>query len=156
MSSALIITIYVILVFSMFLLLNIFDLKYIKHLSDFKKLGLIFPVNLMFLIMILSFAGIPPLFGFSIKLVTFLLMIKGTVFFYTAFIAVFNFFTLYFYVQNVRYVINDSSNNYYVYINNFVYFSENVLFLLLLSMFLNLGGIFYLSDMCIFLSSIVI
>jgi NADH:ubiquinone oxidoreductase subunit 2 (subunit N) len=142
--------IYIFLVFSFFLLLNSFDVRFIKNLSDLKKFGVLFPFNLLFLITILSFAGIPPLFGFSIKLIIFLLIINNAALFYLMFISLFNFFTLYFYIQNVRYVVNNSSNNFFIYINNQVFLSDNSMFYSIAFLLVNLLGILYLSDMLIF------
>jgi NADH-quinone oxidoreductase subunit N len=153
-SVYLIILVYIFLVFTFFLLLNTFDIRYIRNLSDLKKFGILFPFNLLFLVTILSFAGIPPLFGFSIKLILFLLIINSTAVFYLITLAVFNFFTLYFYIQNVRYVINNSSNNYYVYVNNFVLLSDLSMFFSMFFCLLNLTGILYLSDLFIFVTSL--
>lgn len=146
-SCIFVMSIYIFLLFTFFTLLNTFDVRYIKSLSDLKKFGVIFPFNLLFIIVILSFAGIPPLFGFSIKLLVFLLVVQSASIFYTAVLALFNFFTLYFYIQNVRYIINNSKNNYYVYLNNFAHISDTAMFVLFLSLLINLIGIFYLSDL---------
>jgi NADH:ubiquinone oxidoreductase subunit 2 (subunit N) len=106
------------------------------------------------LVTILSFAGIPPLFGFSIKLVLFLLIINSTALFYVLILAVFNFFTLYFYIQNVRYVVNNSPNNYYVYVNNFVLMSDTSMFFSMLFGLINITGILYLGDLSIFFNTL--
>jgi NADH:ubiquinone oxidoreductase subunit 2 (subunit N) len=148
--------IYIFLVFSFFILLNTFDIRYIKNLSDLKKFGVIFPFNLLFLITILSFAGIPPLFGFSIKLILFLLIINSAAFFFLIFVSLFNFFTLYFYIQNVRYIINNSSNNFFIYLNNFVFLSDNVMFFSIVFLLINLAGIIYLADLLIIFNLFVI
>lgn len=153
-SVNIIIIIYIFLIFTFFLLLNTFDVRYIKTLSDLKKFGVIFPFNLLFLVTILSFAGIPPLFGFSIKLVLFLLIINSTALFYVLILAVFNFFTLYFYIQNVRYVVNNSPNNYYVYVNNFVLLSDTTMFFSMLFGLINITGILYLGDLSIFFNTL--
>lgn len=155
-SSIFIIIIYIFLVFSFFLLLNTFDVRFIKNLSDLKKFGVLFPFNLLFLITILSFAGIPPLFGFSIKLILFLLIINNAAFFYLTFISIFNFFTLYFYIQNVRYVINNSSNNFFIYVNHHVFLSDNSMFYSIGFLLINIVGILYLSDFLIFFTLLTI
>lgn len=155
-SVLLIIAIYVFLVFTFFLLLNTFDLKYIKNLSDLKKFGIVFPLNLVFLMTILSFAGIPPLFGFSIKLMLFLIVIKGTAIFYTVLLTLFNFFTLYFYIQNVRYVINNTTNVFYLYVNHFMYLSDTTMFVLLGGLLLNTVGVLYLPELIVFFTNYVL
>ena len=153
MLSVSILVIYIFLVFTFFLLLNTFDMRFIKNLSDFKKFGTTFPFNLLFLVTIMSFAGVPPLFGFSIKLILFLFLVNGSALFYVGILAFFNFFTLYFYIQNVRYVVNNSSSNFYIYVNNFAHISESSMFVSLAALLLNLFGILHLSDLLIFFSS---
>ena len=122
-------------------------------MSDFKKVGITFPFNLIFLIVIMSFAGIPPLFGFSIKLILFLVLINNSSIIFVLVLALFNFFTLYFYIQNVRYIVNDSGNTFYVYNKNFAYLNEISIFILLFTLIINLVGVLYLSDILIFFST---
>ncbi len=152
--SVSILVIYIFLVFTFFLLLNNYDIRFIKNLSDLKKLGTTFPFNLLFLVTIMSFAGIPPLFGFSIKLILFLLLINGSAIIFVCILALFNFFTLYFYIQNVRYVINNSKNNYYIYNSYFVYLSDTSMYILLWSLLINIIGVLYMSDILIFFSAL--
>jgi NADH-quinone oxidoreductase subunit N len=151
--SILILIIYIFLVLTFLILLNTFDVRFIKNLNDLKKFGTLFPFNLFFIVIILSFAGVPPLFGFSIKLILFLFVINGTAIFYIILLTLFNFFTLYFYVQNVRYVINNSKNNYYVYSNYFAHISDISIFLLLIAFGVNILGILYLTDFLSFIMS---
>lgn len=145
--SFLILTVYIFLTFAMYLLLNVFDVRYIKNLSDLKKIGSVFPFNILFLILILSFAGIPPLFGFTIKMLIFISLIKSTAPIYITLLALFNFFTLYFYVQNVRYVVNNSPNNYYTYAQYFAILSESSLFVLFGILLVNIAGILCIADL---------
>jgi len=72
------------------------------------------------------------------------------------FIALFNFFTLYFYIQNVRYVINNSSNVFFIYLNNFAFLSDKSMFFSTISLIINLIGILYLSDILIFINILII
>jgi NADH-quinone oxidoreductase subunit N len=151
-----IIFIYIVLVFTLFFILNMFNVKHFKNLSDFKNIGILFPINFLFLIVILSFAGVPPLFGFSIKLVIFLALLSSTSMFYVLILALFNFFTLYFYIQNVRFVINNSKTVSYVYVKHFAQISDSTLFTLSFGVLINLGGILLLSDIQIFFSNLII
>ncbi len=152
----LVLSVYILLLFTFFLLLNTFDTRFIKNLSDLKKFGTVFPFNLFFLITILSFAGVPPLLGFSIKLIVFLLLINSSVLIYLIILTVFNFFSLYFYIQNIRYVVNNSSNNYYLYANNFVVLSDINMFITILIFLANMGGILYLSDILLFFNILLV
>ncbi len=85
-----------------------------------------------------------------------MLIVNGNAIFFIWLLVLFNFFTLYFYIQNVRYVINNNPNNFYVYVNNVVYLSEVTMFILLGSLLLNLGGVLYLADYMILLMNFVI
>jgi NADH:ubiquinone oxidoreductase subunit 2 (subunit N) len=123
-----------------------FDARAIKMLSDFKKFGILQPFNFFFIILISSIAGVPPLLGFVIKFISFLLLIGSNSFFYIMLLALFNFFTLYFYIQNIRYLISNSKNNNFIYKNNFIFLSETAVFLLINMLLLNIFGFFYISD----------
>jgi len=144
--------IYIFLIFTLFILLSSFDIRSVRNLSDLKKFGVLFPFNFLFLITILSFAGIPPLFGFSIKLIVFLLLINSSISFYLVILAIFNFFTLYFYIQNIRYLVSNSPNNYYIYANYFVVLSDVNMFVSIIFFIINILGVLYLSDIIIFSS----
>ncbi len=144
--------IYIFLIFTIFLLLSSFDIRSVRNLSDLKKFGVLFPFNFLFLITILSFAGIPPLFGFSIKLIVFLLLINSSISFYLVILAIFNFFALYFYIQNIRYLVSNSPNNYYIYANYFVVLSDVNIFVSIIFFITNILGVLYLSDIIIFSS----
>jgi NADH:ubiquinone oxidoreductase subunit 2 (subunit N) len=102
--------------------------------------------------MLFSFAGVPPLFGFTVKLIVFLLLISSSSLFYVSMLSLFNFFTLYFYIQNVRYIVNNSSNNYYLFFNNFVVLSDVSMFISIVLFIINIFGILYISDLYIFLN----
>ncbi len=141
--------VYIYLVFAFFLLMNNFDTQYIRSLSDLKKFGTIFPLNLLFLVTILSFAGIPPLFGFTIKLITFFLVFDSGIAWYITLLTLFNFFTLYFYIQNVRFLINTSRNNYYIYFDSFVVLSDTNMFISIVFFIVNTIGIVYLAEVLI-------
>jgi len=76
------------------MLINIFDTRIIKTLFDFKKFGVLQPFNFFFIILISSIAGVPPLVGFTIKFISFLLLISANSVFYIIILVIFNCFTL--------------------------------------------------------------
>lgn len=146
-SSIMIIAIYVFSVFTFLTLLSSFDVRFFKTLGDFKRFGVVYPFNLVFLVTILSFAGVPPLFGFSIKLLLFLSIAKSAQLLFVLVLAVFNFFTLYFYIQNVRYVVGKAGTNFHIYTNYTARLNETTTYVILITLLVNVFGIFILSDL---------
>jgi len=138
------------------MLINIFDTRIIKTLFDFKKFGVLQPFNFFFIILISSIAGVPPLVGFTIKFISFLLLISANSVFYIIILVIFNCFTLYFYIQNLRYIINDGKNNYFIYVNNHVYLSNTSLFILFFMLSINIFGFFYMVEFLPFFQLFVI
>jgi len=112
------------------MLLTVFDTRFVKTLTDLKNFGSSYPFNVCLLILIFSFAGIPPILGFCIKLFVFFFVTKIYSTLYIIILTIFNFFTLYFYIQNLRYIVNNSKNNYFLYKNNFANIDEIVVFIL--------------------------
>jgi NADH:ubiquinone oxidoreductase subunit 2 (subunit N) len=63
----------------MFSIFFLFDLRYLKTLSDFKFIGGIKSLSVYIVILLMSFAGIPPLLGFASKFLIFLIFFKKSV-----------------------------------------------------------------------------
>ena len=139
--------IYIFIVFTFLVLLSLFDVRFFKTLSDFKRFGISYPFNFIFIMMILSFAGVPPLFGFSTKLIVFLSLSKSSQFLFLFGLSIFNFFTLYFYIQNIRYVVSKVENTFTLFENGVSKIRESMLFSSLFMLSINIFGIFMLQDL---------
>src|SRR5580704_2015394 len=68
--------IYLFLLFSIFGLFFIFDLRYIRTLNELKNCGNLFFITTSLIVLLLSLAGLPPLFGFTGKFLLFIYLIK--------------------------------------------------------------------------------
>jgi NADH:ubiquinone oxidoreductase subunit 2 (subunit N) len=95
------------------------------------------------IIILLSLAGIPPFFGFASKLLYLLLFLQSfKVFFFVIFCA-FNFFCIYFYIFNVRYLLIKKPNA-FLYLRHFRVTYNFKLHVYIISLnLLNVFGIFF-------------
>ena len=99
------ILIYLVLVTTVVLLLFLFDLRLFKTLNELKSIGHLNFVTLVFVITLLSMAGLPPLAGFIGKFLLIMFVFFKKQYALALFLVVFNFFALYFYLQNIRFLI---------------------------------------------------
>lgn len=145
------IIIYITLLFSMFCLIFMFDLRFFRTLNELKSFG-----NLQFFLMtvlltLFSMAGIPPFSGFVSKFLMFIFIFFKKNFFFVFFFSIINFFTIYFYIQNFRFLISKSNNFFFFFKKNYVYLNFSLIYLLVLLNFLNFFGVLFLEDLLIFL-----
>merc|ERR1712187_2756 len=91
-----IILIYLVLVTTVVLLLFLFDLRLFKTLNELKSIGHLNFVTLVFVITLLSMAGLPPLAGFIGKFLLIMFVFFKKQYALALFLVVFNFFALYF------------------------------------------------------------
>lgn len=132
----------------------LFNIKYIKTLTELKYINYMDTITSIIILLFLSLAGIPPLLGFCSKLLLFIIFISKTNIGILFFFIVFNFFSMYFYIQNLRFIVSKEPRNYFLFKNNYVYFNKNMLSLIILINLLNIFGIFYLDDIFIYLYSV--
>jgi len=147
------IIIYTTLLFSMFSLIFVFDLRFFRTLNELKSFG-----NLQFFLItciftLLSMAGVPPLTGFVSKFLMFILIFLKKNILFTVLFGVINFFTIYFYIQNVRFLANKSSNLFFFFKKNYAYISFSLSYILVVLNFLNFFGVIFLGDFLIFLDN---
>ncbi len=62
----------------MFTIFFLFDLRYLKTLSDFKFIGSIKSISIYIVLLLMSFSGIPPLLGFVSKFLMFIIFFKNS------------------------------------------------------------------------------
>jgi len=104
------ILIYLVLVTTVVLLLFLFDLRLFKTLNELKNVGHLNFVTLVFVITLLSMAGLPPLAGFVGKFLLIMFVFLKKQYLLAVFLIIFNFFALYFYLQNIRFLIKKNKN----------------------------------------------
>jgi len=132
----------------------LFNLSKIKSLNEFKKFFVLNFIIMLVFFNLLSLAGMPPLLGFVGKfLVIIFLLFKNqyTIFFIFSLI---NIFMIYFYIQNLRFMVNKSTSGYLKNLNGQLTFDLNFLVLLVFLSFLNVFGIIFFSDFLIVINSL--
>lgn len=145
--------IYVFLLLNMFSIFFLFDLRYLKTLGDFKFVGSIKSISIYIVILLMSFAGIPPLFGFVSKFLIFLVFFKKSIWLLIIFFSFLNFFVIYFYLQNFRFLTAQVNYNNVLVSLNFTH-SLNIITVICFLNFFNLFGIMFVDDFVLFFNSI--
>lgn len=146
--------IYVILLYSLFSLFFIFDLKYVKTLNELKYANYMGSISMFIIIGFLSLAGIPPLLGFSGKFYLFIYFFSKSNIFYLSIFVIYNFLSLFFYLQNTRFLASTNPKIYFNIKNNFIFIDSRLLPLLALLNIINILGFLISEDILAFFHSI--
>ena len=94
----------------------------------------------------LSFAGIPPLAGFLSKFLIFIhIFFKSNIVIFLFFLFM-NLFVMYFYIQNLRFIISKQISNIFIFKNFLVFLNKFSLFSINLLNFFNITIIFYFEE----------
>lgn len=147
------ITVYLILLFNIFALFFLVDIRFVKTLNELKFVGGIQSYSVFIVLSLMSFAGIPPLFGFAGKFLIFISLFTSSNWFFVFFFSFLNIFLMYFYIQNFRFLTTKKINEKVLYSNNFDT-NNSVLFILVLLNSVNLFGILYIEEFLIFFNYI--
>ena len=140
------IIIYIFLLSQLFSILFLFNLKYFKSLSELKGLKTYNFIYMLVILIILSLAGMPPLLGFVGKfLLVILLFFRHNYFLFLLFIFL-NFFAIYFYIQNIRFLLKKDYSNLIIINNNYSYINMKLIKYIVLINFFNVFGIFYFEE----------
>ena len=151
------ILIYISMLTLFFCLFFMFDLKYFKKLNELKGLANYTFATVSLIVLLLSIAGIPPLFGFVGKFLIFIFIFFKKQFILIFFLIFFNFFAMYFYIQNLRFLVKkNNSRAPFIIKNNRVYINFNLLQIIVFLNFLNLFGLFFTEDFLIYINHMFI
>lgn len=148
------IIIYIILIINIFLVFFLHDMRYFRTLNELKNLNSNQYVLVCTVLVFLSLAGMPPLLGFFGKFLTALFFLNKQQFLIFFLFVFFNFFVIYFYILNIRFLLTKSTKTFFFVKNFTVYYNFNIVTLLLFFTILNVFGIFFLNDLIIFLNFI--
>ncbi len=137
---------YIFLLYLFFSLLFLFDLKKIKTISSLKIFYKHSFLSTTIVLVFLSMSGIPPLAGFVGKFLIFNFLFLTQKYIYVIFFSILNFFSIYFYIQNLRFLVSKTQHNFFIVNCYYVFFNKNLINLLVLLNFWNYFGILYFED----------
>jgi len=138
--------IYIYLLFAIFCLFFLYDVKKIKTLNNLKIFNKPNFVGMTIVITLLSLSGIPPLLGFVGKFLLFLFLFFSQKYIYIFFFLFLNFFSMYFYLQNLRFLVGKTQLNFFLVGGYFVFFNKSLLNSIVLFNLINFFGIFWVED----------
>lgn len=147
------ITVYLILLFNVFFIFFLFDVKYVKTLSELKFLGNTTSISIFLVISLMSFAGVPPLLGFSGKFLIFLTLFSKSSWLFIVFFGIVNIFLIYFYIQNFRFLSAKRIYDKTLHSMNLIRSNTFVNILVYLNFF-NVFSIFFIEELIIFFNSL--
>jgi NADH:ubiquinone oxidoreductase subunit 2 (subunit N) len=91
-------------------------------------------------------SGIPPLAGFVGKFLIFNFLFLNQKYIYIFIFSFLNFFSIYFYIQNLRFLISKTQYNFFLIGGFYVFLNKHLINILVLLNFLNFIGILYFEE----------
>jgi len=100
--------IYLFTLFLFFTVFNTVSNNKLKYLNFLSTLSIFVPTKFFLIISFFSLCGIPPLAGFFAKLYILISLFNKSTYFLVYLFFFFNLFAMFFYLQNMRFLINNS------------------------------------------------
>ena len=144
---------YLFLNFAIFSLIFIFNSNFLISLNDLKKFGNLKFFSLTIILILLSFAGVPPTIGFVSKSLIFLFIFFKKFYLFFFFLSFINFFLIYFYVKNIRFLISKSESIPFLFNKNYSAINVNFINFINFINFFNVMSLFFTEDLIIFLDN---
>lgn len=104
------IVVYLVLMSIIFCVFLMFNINLVQNLSGLRLLNSYKFFSILIILSFLSLAGIPPLLGFIGKFLLLITIIGANNYILFIFLSIINLFTLYFYLQNTRFIISKTSS----------------------------------------------
>ncbi len=142
--------VYILLLYLFFSLLFLFDLKQIKALSNLKVFNKISFISITVVLSFLSMSGIPPLAGFVGKFLLFNYLFLNQKYLLITMFSFLNFFSIYFYIQNLRFLISKTQLNFFLFNGYYVFFNQGLINIIVFLNLFNFLSIFYFEDLLYF------
>lgn len=147
--------IYVYILYFFFSVIFLYDIKKIKTLTSLKVLNKYNFISISTVLIFLSMSGIPPLAGFIGKFLIFNFLFFSQKYMFVLLFSILNFFSIYFYIQNLRFIISKTQTNLFLVSGYYVFFSKNIINILVFLNFLNFFSILYMEDILYFFLNLV-
>ena len=141
------ICIYIYILYLFFSVLFLYDVKKLKTLNSLKVLNRYNFISISVVLIFLSMSGIPPLAGFVGKFLLFNFLFFSQKYVFILVFSFLNFFSIYFYIQNLRFIISKTQTNLFLISGFFIFFNKNIINIIVLLNFLNFFSILYMEDM---------
>lgn len=140
------ILVYIFILYLFFSILFLYDIKKIKTLSSLKIFSKINFISITIVLVFLSMAGIPPLAGFVGKFLLFNFLFFMQKYNIIILFSILNFFSIYFYIQNLRFLISKSQNSYFLINGFYVFFNKGLISSIVILNLFNFFSILYFED----------
>ena len=147
--------IYIFILYLFFCLLFLYDIKKIKTLSDLKIFNKYNFVCISTVLVILSLAGIPPLMGFVGKFLLFIFLFFSQKYNYIILFSLLNFFSIYFYTQNLRFLISKTQGNFFLVDGFYIFFNVGLINIIVILNLFNFFGILFAEDLYYYLLNVI-
>ena len=145
---------YIFILVNIFLIFFIFDMKYLKSLNELKFFGNLPLITIFLVLILLSFAGVPPLLGFLSKFLIFIFILTKNNFLFLFLFIFSNMFVIYFYIQNLRFLVSKNISNKFFIKKNFVNINNNIVYIFNVFNYFNLLAILYFEEFLIYINNI--
>lgn len=130
------------------------NLSKLKTLNQFKEFNSYSFIHYTIVFSLISLAGIPPLLGFSGKFLAILFASLKSQYVIIILMTLLNIFAMYFYIQNLRFVVKKTKSNILIYKNYYVNINYSLITNIIIFNFFNIFGILFLSDFLIIITNI--
>jgi NADH-quinone oxidoreductase subunit N len=128
------------------------DLIRFTNLKIFNKHNF---VSITVVLVFLSMSGIPPLAGFIGKFLLFNFLFLTQKYIFVIIFSLLNFFSIYFYIQNLRYLVSKTQQHNFLIGGFYVFFNKKLLNIIVLFNLANFFGILYFEDILYIFINIV-
>lgn len=128
------------------------DISKIKNLNQFKEFNSYSFIMYTIIFSLLSMAGIPPLLGFTGKFLAVLFLSFKTQYFLLCLTLLLNMFSMYFYIQNLRFLVKKSKSSIFNYKNYYININYSINNIIVILNILNIFGFLFISDLLIIIN----
>lgn len=132
-------------------MVNASKVKSLNQIKEFNSYNFIMYTCIFSL---LSMAGIPPLLGFIGKFLSILYLNYKSQYFLLILTLIINMFSMYFYIQNLRFLIKKNKSSVLNFLNYYVNINITLSTIIFIFNVFNIFGVFFITDFIIIINSI--